>query len=221
MLRHHRKIKDQVIPLHLYYATSWIGKCRNQWVTSDPFSPGVPRRRESNRCWVSPGAVKQESIGLGEVGDILSTGKRLPIQRKLSSSKKATNPLNIKKYRPPSHSQLWEWGVKETSWQNGSELCFRDYDFVHFFLFFWLLLDRIFLMIPFYLLYCLISCISLGFVLLFFRGCFTIYNMHLLTYHSQSSRDAILFQVYCKSLASIYFHFSNHSLCCYCHTSYF
>ena len=54
--------------------------------------------------------------------DILSIGKRLPIQRKLSSSKKATNPLNKKKYRPSSHAQLWEEGVKAASPQNRSDL---------------------------------------------------------------------------------------------------
>lgn len=45
--------------------------------------------KNRDRYWVNLRAVIQESRGVGEVGDTLSTHKRLSIQRMLSSSEKA------------------------------------------------------------------------------------------------------------------------------------
>ena len=65
--------------------------------------------------------------GVGDMGDILSTGQKTPNENKtkLSFLKKATELLNIKKYRPHFHSQIWEYKVKATSPQNVSDLVSR------------------------------------------------------------------------------------------------
>lgn len=114
MLRHHRKSKDQLSPL--YYATSWY---RSQWPSQsfDTFSPGVPENgwrgvlHEPGGCRTG----EQKSGGSGRHSEYWQKDFQ---QGKLGSLKKASNPLNIKKCRPLSQSQPWEWGVKATSPQN-------------------------------------------------------------------------------------------------------
>lgn len=43
-------------------------------------STWVPKRRNRDRYWMSLGPVKHHSVGVGKVGDTLSTCERLPIQ---------------------------------------------------------------------------------------------------------------------------------------------
>lgn len=149
------------------------------------------------------------------MGDILSTGKWLPIQKKRKNSlKMGTKLLHIKKCK--TTFSLTDLGVKQKRSQPTENIwpCFRRMTLFTLSL---TSLDWIF-MIPFYLF---TSYTFSGFCSIAFWRLLYNVRMYLLTYHSQSSQDIIPFHVYCKRFTSIYFHFPIHSLCCYCHTFYF
>lgn len=131
MLRHHRKIKEQFSLLYLYYATSWTGKYRSQW----PFNTGLPKRKDREVLSEAGHNKRVEKWSRG-------SGRNLEYWQKTSNTKKrkkngvlqkqVTKPLNIKKYRPPAPSQIWEWRVKATGPQKASDLVSEN-DFVHSF----------------------------------------------------------------------------------------
>lgn len=118
------------------------------------------KEKEQRQVLDEPGGCKTPQCGSGESG-------RYP-----KHLWKTSNTKHVLQTRPTHF--IWP--------------CFRDHDFVPLFPLFLNSLNWVFLMILFYLLYCLISCASLGFVLLFFSSCFTIYNMYLLIYHGSLHR---------------------------------
>lgn len=147
--------------------------------------------KNRDRYWVNLGPVIQESRGVGEVGDTLSTHKTLPMQRMLSS---------------PGKAHILYLTLFQGSWFCSFLSSWSDFFGLHISYGSILSPFVVLLAVPLWVLLCCFLVVVLQFI-----------NMYLLTYHNQSSKDIILSRLCFKSLAGIYFHFSIHSLGYYCH----